>query len=562
MQTRSLTVLISGLILAGLGACGSDMLDETQQSHSALTTACAATWTAETAYVAGSTVSIDNVNYKSYWWTQGENPTTNNGVQGSGKPWELVGACSSSTTTPSTETNTDSTVINGVVHPNLNSKLCLAVDTNQTANGSAVKINTCDGSSAQAWRYDNGQLKIFSNKCLDVVDGVMKSGTRLQIWDCDSNNDNQKWTRSGETLVWNLSKFCLDVPQSKATAGVSIQIWNCNQTNAQKWDADNSNTVVSNPNTSTPSTGGSTETLLFSPYKDVTINTNWNTYVISSKVTGSLASVLDSVSGLPALTWSFATGECGSENWGGIAGADLAKANVSTWAASSTKYIVSTGGAAGAFTCSSDTGFSTFIDRYISNNLVGIDFDIEAGQTTAAIANLVQRVKTAQSNSKYAHLRFSFTIATLGGQATQSLNQTGINVINAIKAEGLTNYYINLMTMDFGAATSDNCILKSDGSCDMGQSSVQAARNLNTAYNIPLSQIEITPMIGGNDVQGETFTLDDVTTVMNFAKNNNIGGVHFWSLDRDTDCVSTWASPICNSYGKSGTLGFLKEFTK
>ena len=53
--------------------------------------------------------------------------------------------------------------------------------------------------------------------------------------------------------------------------------------------------------------------------------------------------------------------------------------------------------------------------------------------------------------------------------------------------------------------------------CDMGQSSAQAAYNLHDRWNVPFANIELTPMIGGNDVQGEQFTLHDVDTVAAFA---------------------------------------------
>ena len=47
------------------------------------------------------------------------------------------------------------------------------------------------------------------------------------------------------------------------------------------------------------------------------------------------------------------------------------------------------------------------------------------------INNLVQRSMAAQS--KYPNLRFSFTIATLGGNAANSLGSAGANVMTAIK---------------------------------------------------------------------------------------------------------------------------------
>ena len=61
-------------------------------------TACYAAWNAATAYSAGQTASYSNVNYTANWWTQGNNPSTNSGVTGSGEPWTSNGACSSGAT--------------------------------------------------------------------------------------------------------------------------------------------------------------------------------------------------------------------------------------------------------------------------------------------------------------------------------------------------------------------------------------------------------------------------------------------------------------------------------
>lgn len=135
-------------------------------------------------------------------------------------------------------------------------------------------------------------------------------------------------------------------------------------------------------------------------------------------------------------------------------------------------------------------------------------------------------------------------------------------VMNSIKNYGLTNYYINLMTMDYFSAISSKCVVGSDGHCDMGKSAVNAAQSLHSQYGVPYSHIEITPMIGGNDDVTETFNVnDDVDEVTSFALQNGVGAVHHWSFDRDNDCAPGYASPTCNTYGQAGTLGYSKKFS-
>jgi chitinase len=318
-------------------------------------------------------------------------------------------------------------------------------------------------------------------------------------------------------------------------------------------------------------TGGGTGTgsasgLLFSPYKDVTINMNWNSYQMQSAVEGSAIPVVGSgglvskyVPKLPALTVAFATGACGSENWGGVSGANWAAANVPQLHAANLNYIVSTGGAAGSFTCGSTAGMESFIARYASSNLVGIDFDIESGQSASDIQNLVNAAAGAQA--QYPNLQFSFTLATLGASdgSYGGVNSTGSSVVRAVLGSGLKKYVINLMTMDYGNASGGVCVV-SGGTCQMAQSAIQAVKNLEHTYGVPASKIAVTPMIGMNDTTSEIFTAADVNTLSSYAVSNGLAGIHYWSLDRDTPCSATYASPTCNSIPSTTPLQYTKGF--
>jgi hypothetical protein len=304
---------------------------------------------------------------------------------------------------------------------------------------------------------------------------------------------------------------------------------------------------------------------------------DWNTNAIQSAVGGVAAPIgADLVaSGGRTVTLAFATGECGDESWGGVAGATLAKANVSALVASGARYIVSTGGANGPFTCGSDAGFAAFVSRWQSAGLVGVDFDIEAGQTPAVIRDLVLRIQTAHGS--FPTLRFSVTLATLanndGGAAAKSLGPGVADSLNAYGDEALqaigqtfgpgwpSYLTVNLMVMDYGTASSGVCVVRG-AACDMGQSALQAVYNLHDQHAVPYENIEVTPMIGQNDAAGEQTTLADVDTIASFALAEKLGGAHFWSYDRDVDCAAGAASATCNSMGAgyAGPHGYLKRF--
>jgi chitinase len=418
------TALIAGSAL-GLTAGGSVLALASGPAAQA-STACAAAWSSSTVYTAGNEASENGINYTANWWTQGNNPATNNGGSGSGQPWTSDGAC--------------------------------------TGGGGGTPPGGGGG---------------------------------------------------------------------------------------------------------TPPGGGGTGTasgLLFSPYKDVTINMNWNTYEMQSAVEGSDLPVVGSgsvvstyVPKLPAITLAFATGACGSENWGGVSGADWAAENVPQLNSAGLNYVVSTGGEAGTFTCASTAGMDSFIATYASPHLVGIDFDIEGGQSESDIQNLVAAAAGAQAT--YPNLQFSFTLATLGASdgSYGGVNSLGNEVVEAVLGSSLKNYVINLMTMDFGSASSSVCVVV-NGSCEMGQSSIQAVENLEHTYGIPASKIAVTPMIGLNDNTSETFTIADVDTLTSYAVSNGLAGLHFWSFDRDTPCSDDYASPTCDSVSSTTPLEYTNRF--
>lgn len=186
--------------------------------------------------------------------------------------------------------------------------------------------------------------------------------------------------------------------------------------------------------------------MIFGPYKDTSINMDWNTNIISTMASGTRTPLVADMKahGAKTVTLSFATGECGSETWGGVPGAAMAAANVQMLIAGDIDYILATGGAAGSFTCSTDAGMATFIDRWVSPNLVGIDYDIEAGQSEAQIGELIQRIIAARA--KYPTLRWQLTLATLannegsptavrlGASAPSSFNIKGNQTLMAVKS--------------------------------------------------------------------------------------------------------------------------------
>jgi len=301
---------------------------------------------------------------------------------------------------------------------------------------------------------------------------------------------------------------------------------------------------------------------IFAAFKDVTVNANFNTGAQQSAVSGTVQPVTNVLPANTPEVWSFATGTCGSESWAGISVA-MEASNVQAFVNAGKKYVISTGGASGQFDCPSGQALINFINTYNSANLIGIDFDIEDGQSQQVIDDLINATKAAEA--QFPNLQFSFTIPTLGGTSNPITvaGEPGTLVVSEIQRLGLGgNYVIDLEAMDYGSANTTNCVVV-NGQCEMGQSAVNAAQALHVQTGIPYNHIGIVVDIGQNDSQGEVFKLADVDTITAFAKSNGLGTVRFWSFDRDTPgnpaCAVTTDSPSCNGTGDAA-LAFTNRF--
>jgi chitinase len=285
--------------------------------------------------------------------------------------------------------------------------------------------------------------------------------------------------------------------------------------------------------TTLPCTGTcGTGTVSFASYKDVTLNADFNTGLQRSAVTGTVQPVTAAMPN-QTLIWAFATGSCDAESWAGISPA-MEAGNVQAFVNAGKKYIISTGGANGAFDCASGQGLINFINRYNSPNLVGIDYDIELGQSQQIIDNLINATKVAMQT--FPNLQFTFTVQSLGTLAANPITggSAGTTVVREINRLGLAgNFAINLMTFDYGSTNANNCVVVNNV-CDMGQSAIQAAQALNQQSSIPFNHIGITMMIGRADTQDEVTSLHDIDTINAFVLANGMPVSRFWSFDRDT----------------------------
>ncbi|ECE0486489.1 hypothetical protein KX75_20165 [Salmonella enterica subsp. enterica] len=224
---------------------------------------------------------------------------------------------------------------------------------------------------------------------------------------------------------------------------------------------------------------------------------------------------------------------------------DIAKDDISSLRAAGGDVAISFGGSAGTTMEEAITDTDVLITMYqqvIDNyQLKYIDFDFEG--SVLALPDALQRhvlvieaIMEANPN-----LQVSYTLPVDGqtDSASQGLSSFGKAFIQMLAEADILPSMINGMTMDFGQNVPD----------DMFTAVTYALEGLHTQVmeNWPeLSSEEAwrrmgaTPMFGQNDVESQTFSTENQSQLLEYAKENNLGLLAGWSENRDHDMFS-WA---------------------
>jgi hypothetical protein len=242
-------------------------------------------------------------------------------------------------------------------------------------------------------------------------------------------------------------------------------------------------------------------------------------------------------------TLAFVTaGSNGQPAWGGVIPMDQNHmlSQIQQLRAAGGDVIISFGGANGTPIDASITDINALVSAYQSvinrYGLTWIDFDVEGFWVAdqASIDRRNQAARILQQNNPGLKITYCLPVMPTG------LTWDGTNVINKAKAAGVNIYNVNIMAMDYGQSNSQ-----------MGQAAISAAQNARNQTGL---NIGITPMIGRNDTQNETFTLSNATEVLNFANANSyVNMIAMWSSNRDNgNCAGqVAASPTCSGLSQS-----------
>lgn len=195
------------------------------------------------------------------------------------------------------------------------------------------------------------------------------------------------------------------------------------------------------------------------------------------------------------------------------------------------KVKASFGGAAGTYieyNCGDPDSLAGAIGAFVDKTgIKDLDFDIEQDGAYGLSSLRGKALKKLQDSKG---IKVSFTLpAEPGGLASG-----GKQVVQGALSAGVQISHVNLMTMDYGQ-------YQGQPLGPVAIQSVNGAKGQLEAMIGGLSDAQAygmlgaTAMIGTNDT-GEVFSLNDAKTLAKFARDNKLGLVSFWSIDRDRAC--------------------------
>ncbi|QXJ24939.1 chitinase [Actinomadura graeca] len=251
--------------------------------------------------------------------------------------------------------------------------------------------------------------------------------------------------------------------------------------------------------------------------------------------------------GVKTFTLAFITSGGGCvPKWGGVTdiGANPVANQAGDLRALGGDIRISFGGATGielAAACPTAERLSAAYEQVVAAfKLTRADFDIEGSALADTAANTRRAQAIAALQKRNPDLEVSLTLPVL----PEGLTPDGVELVKNAKANGVDIGAVNIMAMDYGPPSSQ-----------MGDLAIQAATSteaqLRSVLDLPSAweRLAVTPMIGVNDVAGETFTLADAAQVGAFARARGLAWTSMWSANRDRPCpggVKSQADPTCS----------------
>ncbi|MGW2892826.1 ricin-type beta-trefoil lectin domain protein [Streptomyces griseoruber] len=111
---------------------------------------------------------------------------------------------------------------------------CIDV-TDAGGDGTPLQIWDCNGAPQQKWRFMGDGTVRALGLCMDVAWGATNDGAVIQLATCNGNPAQQFRLNSAHDLVDPQADKCVDANNRGTGNGTRLQLWDCNGQNNQKW---------------------------------------------------------------------------------------------------------------------------------------------------------------------------------------------------------------------------------------------------------------------------------------------------------------------------------------
>ncbi|GGG43353.1 hydrolase [Kocuria dechangensis] len=237
-------------------------------------------------------------------------------------------------------------------------------------------------------------------------------------------------------------------------------------------------------------------------------------------------------------------------SWGGYYGLDEAAdvldmdGQIADLRASGSDVVVSFGGAAHdelATACTDPEAlhqaYSSVVDRYQVDVL---DFDVEMDDLDnhdAALRRAEAVARLQEERDRDDPLRVWATLPV----GIQGLDEPSRDVVAQMLEAGVDLAGVNIMTMNYSEGKPAEQSV-ADASMEAARATHGQLEKLYAQAEQPLSaelvwnRMGLTPMIGQNDIRDEVLDVDAAAELNDFAHEQGLGRLSFWSLNRDRSC--------------------------
>ena len=408
---------------------------------------------------------------------------------------------------------------------------CVDVAGGNSADGTQVQLYTCNGTAAQTWDVrSDGTIRALG-KCLDVAWGDSANGTKVQIVACNGNVA-QQWTHQADGTLRALGK-CLDVSGWNTADRTPLIIWDCHGGANQVWD------LPAGDGGGGPGTGR----MAGAPYLYLGWGNPQNPVDVMNQT------------GVRAFTMAFmlSSGGC-NPAWDGqrplTGGVD--QRTINAIKAAGGQVQISFGGWSGTKlgpNCATPEAYAGAVQRVIdAHHPDVVDFDIENSDEfeNATVQDRILRgLAIVKRNNPGTEIVVTF------GTGLNGPNWWGTRLINRAAELGTPIDNYTIMPFNFG---STNIVQSTINASEGLKNQLKAAHGWTDAQ--AYAHMGISGMNGVSD-QGEVTTPAAWTQIRDYARNNGLTRLAFWSVNRDRACAGGGLSASCSGIAQQNL-----EFTR